>query len=44
MSFDNALRIVLQLEGGYSNDPFDRGGATNYGIVQATYNDYNKTS
>lgn len=32
MSFDEALRMVLAAEGGYSNNPADRGGATNLGI------------
>lgn len=36
MSFDSALAFVLGFEGGYSNDPRDRGGATNLGITQRT--------
>lgn len=35
--FHTCLDIVLGHEGGYSNHPFDRGGATNYGITQKTY-------
>lgn len=31
-SFDVAMEVVLQWEGGLSNDPDDRGGLTNYGI------------
>ena len=31
---------VIAREGGYVNHPADRGGATNYGITQATYSDY----
>lgn len=31
-----ALELILTNEGGYSNDPFDRGGSTNMGITQAT--------
>ena len=31
---------VIAREGGCVNHPADRGGATNYGITQATYSDY----
>ena len=34
--FDRALSFVFGNEGGYSNDPDDRGGATNLGITQST--------
>ena len=30
--FDKCLKIVLIHEGGYSDDPDDPGGTTNYGI------------
>jgi len=40
--FDLALKLILDLEGGYVNDPLDSGGATNFGIVQRTYDDYRK--
>lgn len=30
--FNHAVRVVLQHEGGYVNNPADPGGATNYGI------------
>lgn len=33
---DRALRIVLNAEGGYANEPLDRGGPTNLGITQRT--------
>ena len=36
MRFDDAFKIVLGFEGGYVNDPADRGGETNYGITAAT--------
>lgn len=36
MKFDDAFKIVLDFEGGYSNDPADKGGATNYGITAST--------
>ena len=40
MSFETALPLILQYEGGYVNDPDDPGGATNYGITQAVYDDF----
>ena len=40
MSFDDCLKFVLQWEGGYVNDPHDRGGATNKGVTQAAYNEW----
>jgi len=39
MRFEDAFKIVLGFEGGYSNDPADRGGETNYGITYNTLND-----
>jgi len=38
--FDKALSFVLRWEGGYVNNPNDKGGATNKGITQATYNSW----
>lgn len=32
--FDKALKHTLGIEGGYSNDPRDSGGATRYGITE----------
>lgn len=34
--FEEAVLKTLQLEGGYVNDPADPGGATKYGITEAT--------
>lgn len=34
--FGPALDFALSHEGGYSNNPADKGGATNYGITEAT--------
>lgn len=36
MSFAASLAFVLEREGGFVNDPADRGGATKYGITRAT--------
>lgn len=35
-AFEKALAFTLGNEGGYANDPDDRGGATNLGITQGT--------
>lgn len=40
--FKKALQFVLKWEGGYVNNPNDKGGATNKGITQNTYNSWLK--
>lgn len=35
--FERALAHVLAMEGGYTNDPYDPGGATNKGITLAVF-------
>ena len=35
--FDQALAHVLEMEGGFSDDAYDPGGPTNYGITLAVY-------
>ncbi len=45
--FKRALAHVLEMEGGYSDDPYDPGGPTNFGItlqVYATWRDVRLTS
>lgn len=42
--FDTALERTLKYEGGYVNNPLDRGGATNYGVTQRTYDTFRKTT
>lgn len=41
--FDHFIKDVLLKEGGYSNDPRDSGGETNYGITIATARNYGYT-
>lgn len=36
-AFRAALAHVLTFEGGYSDHPLDKGGATNFGVTQGTY-------
>lgn len=38
--FDTCLKFVLEREGGYVDDPTDRGGETNQGVTQRVYNQY----
>lgn len=40
--FEKCLKQVLKWEGGYVDDTDDKGGATNKGITQFTYNRYLK--
>jgi lysozyme family protein len=35
--FDEALGHVLEMEGGFTDDPYDPGGPTNFGITLAVY-------
>lgn len=40
MTFATAMVHILKEEGGYVSDPVDRGGATNMGITQKSYNEW----
>ena len=42
--FDKALKFTLKWEGGYSNHPADKGGATNFGVTQKTYDSFRDKS
>jgi len=42
-NFNQCLKWLLQDEGGYTNDPNDSGGATNYGITIGDYRKYIKS-
>jgi len=37
VTFERAVEFVLREEGGYSNDPLDAGGETNFGISKRAY-------
>lgn len=41
---EEALEYLLEEEGGWSNHPADTGGATMYGVTQATYNAFRKAA
>lgn len=41
-NFDNALKLVLEHEGGYINHPRDPGGETNKGVTKAVYDAYRR--
>jgi len=40
--FNIAVKHVLKVEGGYSDNPHDSGGKTKYGITQKTFDEYQR--
>lgn len=42
MNIDNFLESLIKREGGYVDNPLDKGGATKYGITQRTLDTYQK--
>lgn len=40
MRFDDCMAFEFGAEGGYSDDPLDRGGPTQYGVTQRAYDAY----
>lgn len=43
LEYPNMLKFVLAREGGYVNRKTDRGGPTNKGVTQTTYNSYRRS-
>ncbi len=41
-NFEKALQFLFPSEGGYVNDKDDKGGPTNMGVTQSTYNSYRR--
>ena len=41
-NFEKIVQLVFGSEGGFSNHPNDRGGRTNYGVTQSTYNGWRR--
>lgn len=41
-NFEKMLKMILSHEGGYVNNPNDKGGETNKGITHTTYDNYRK--
>ena len=39
-SFEDIIKVVLHAEGGFVNDPDDKGGATNHGVTQQSYSKF----
>jgi lysozyme family protein len=39
-NYTNLVPFILQWEGGFVNDPLDKGGATNKGVTIATYRQF----
>ena len=41
-NFEKIMEYVFKSEGGFSNNKNDRGGRTNFGVTQSTYNYWRK--
>ena len=41
-NFEKIVELLFGLEGGYNNDSDDKGGATNYGVTQYTFDAWRK--
>ena len=41
-NFNNSINLMLNLEGGKTDESTDRGGRTNYGVTQTEYDAWNK--
>ncbi len=39
-TFEEIIEVVLAHEGGFVDDPDDKGGATNWGVTQAVWEDF----
>ena len=42
MIFDDAIKVVLEAEGVFSNNQYDSGGKTKYGITESVWNSYSQ--
>jgi lysozyme family protein len=42
--FEKCLEFVLKMEGGFSDNPDDHGGATNFGIIQTEYDRFRRAN
>jgi len=40
LTFEEIIEVVLKHEGGFVNDPDDKGGATNWGVTQSVYENF----
>lgn len=44
MTDDEFISTILDTEGGFSNDPLDRGSATKYGVTRETLGEFRRTT